>query len=112
MPYTFVAADALVLKVRENGRVVGAHTLIATGGNAEGYREILGLSAPPGTGGAAVQVLPAKSIVADRVAMKRELFWYPYTARRGKVQSLVTRLFAARDSAAPPRAAISRGSLC
>lgn len=27
-PYTFVAADALVLKVRENGRVVGVHTLI------------------------------------------------------------------------------------
>ena len=30
-PYTFVAADALVLKVRENGRVVGVHTLVATG---------------------------------------------------------------------------------
>jgi putative transposase len=40
-PYTFVAADALVLKVRENGRVVGVHTLIATGVNAGGYREIL-----------------------------------------------------------------------
>jgi putative transposase len=35
--YTFVAADALVLKVRENGRVVGVHTLITTGVNAEGY---------------------------------------------------------------------------
>ncbi len=30
-PYTFLAADALVLKVREAGRVVGVHTLIATG---------------------------------------------------------------------------------
>jgi putative transposase len=50
-PYTFVAADALVLKVRENGRVVGVHTLIATGVNAEGYREILGVrSAPPRMG--------------------------------------------------------------
>jgi putative transposase len=38
-PHTFVAADALVLKVRENGRVVGVHTLIATGVNVEGYRE-------------------------------------------------------------------------
>jgi hypothetical protein len=28
-PYTFVAADALVLKVRENGRVVNVHTLVA-----------------------------------------------------------------------------------
>jgi putative transposase len=43
-PYTFLAADALVLKVRENGRVVGVHTLIATGVNAEGYREILGVA--------------------------------------------------------------------
>jgi putative transposase len=43
-PYTFVAADALVLKVRENGRVVGVHTLVATGVNAEGYREILGVA--------------------------------------------------------------------
>lgn len=49
-PYTFVAADALVLKVRENGRVVGVHTLIATGVNAEGYREILGASAEDGAG--------------------------------------------------------------
>src|SRR6201992_4364153 len=42
-PYTFVAADALVLKVREAGRTVNVHALVATGVNAEGYREILGL---------------------------------------------------------------------
>jgi transposase-like protein len=42
-PYTFVAADALVLKVREGGRTVNVHALLATGVNAEGYREILGL---------------------------------------------------------------------
>src|SRR5271163_427570 len=42
-PYTFVAADALVLKVRETGRVVNVHALIAVGVNAEGYREILGI---------------------------------------------------------------------
>jgi len=41
-PYTFVAADALVLKVREGGRTVNVHALLATGVNAEGYREILG----------------------------------------------------------------------
>ncbi len=35
-PYTFVAADALVLKVRENGRVVNVHCLVATGVNADG----------------------------------------------------------------------------
>jgi len=36
-PYTFVAADALVLKVREGGRVVGVHAMIATGVNADGH---------------------------------------------------------------------------
>jgi putative transposase len=52
VPYTFVAADALVLKVRENGRVVGVHTLIATGVNAEGYREILGVQVTSAEDGA------------------------------------------------------------
>ncbi len=47
-PYTFVAADALVLKVREGGRVVGVHALLATGVNADGHREILGLTAVSG----------------------------------------------------------------
>ena len=42
-PYTFLALDALVVKVRERGRIVGVHTLIATGVNADGQREVLGL---------------------------------------------------------------------
>jgi len=41
-PYTFVAADALVLKVREAGCTVEMHALLASGVNADGYREILG----------------------------------------------------------------------
>jgi transposase-like protein len=52
-PYTFVAADALVLKVREGGRVVGVHALVATAVNGDGHREILGLhvtSAEDGAG--------------------------------------------------------------
>ncbi|NGP05142.1 IS256 family transposase [Rhodococcus sp. 14C212] len=51
-PYTFVAADALVLKVRENGRVVNVHALVAVGVNADGYREILGLDVTSGEDGA------------------------------------------------------------
>ena len=51
-PYTFVAADALVLKVRENGRVVNVHCLVATGVNGEGYREILGVQVTSGEDGA------------------------------------------------------------
>src|SRR4051795_6178180 len=42
-PYTFVAADALTMKVREGGRVVNTHVLVATGVNADGHREILGV---------------------------------------------------------------------
>lgn len=41
--YPFVLVDALVLKVREEGRVRARSALIATGINAAGYREILGL---------------------------------------------------------------------
>ena len=40
-PFTFVAADALTMKVREHGRVVNAVVLIATGVNADGHREVL-----------------------------------------------------------------------
>lgn len=42
-PYTFVAADALTMKVREGGRVIKVACMVATGVNADGYREILGL---------------------------------------------------------------------
>src|SRR3954463_13418901 len=51
-PYTFVAADALVLKVREGGRTVNVHALLATGVNADGYREILGLQVTSAEDGA------------------------------------------------------------
>ena len=51
-PYTFVAADALVLKVREGGRVVHVHALVATGVNADGHREILGLQVSSAEDGA------------------------------------------------------------
>jgi putative transposase len=42
-PFTFVAADALTMKVREGGRVVNAVVLVATGVNGDGHREVLGV---------------------------------------------------------------------
>jgi putative transposase len=42
-PFTFLAADALTMKVREHGRVVNAVVLVATGVNADGHREVLGV---------------------------------------------------------------------
>src|SRR5699024_396373 len=51
-PYTFLAADALVMKVREGGRVVPVHTYLATGVNSGGHREILGLQVASSENGA------------------------------------------------------------
>ena len=41
--YTFVWVDALTVKVREHGRTVNVHALVAVGVNADGGREVLGL---------------------------------------------------------------------
>ncbi len=51
-PYTFVWIDALTQKVREGGRTVNVHALIATGVNADGRREILGLDVATAEDGA------------------------------------------------------------
>lgn len=41
--FMFVAADALTMKVGEHGRVINVVVLLATGINADGHREVLGL---------------------------------------------------------------------
>jgi transposase-like protein len=51
-PYTFMWVDALTVKVREHGRVVNVHALVATGVNADGHREILGLDVASAEDGA------------------------------------------------------------
>lgn len=52
-PFTFVAADALTMKVRESGRVINAVVMVATGVNADGHREVLGLRVATSEAGAA-----------------------------------------------------------
>jgi putative transposase len=52
-PYRHLQADALALKVREGGRIVQAAALVATGVNADGHREILGLEVVTAEDGAA-----------------------------------------------------------
>ena len=52
-PFTFVAADALTMKVREGGRVINAVVLVATGVNGDGRREVLGLKVATSETGAA-----------------------------------------------------------
>lgn len=51
-PYTFTWIDAITQKVREGGRTVNAHALIATGVNADGHREILGIDVASSEDGA------------------------------------------------------------
>ena len=51
-PYTFVAADALTVKVREGGRVVNIATMVATGVNNDGHRKILGIEVSTAEDGA------------------------------------------------------------
>jgi putative transposase len=51
-PYTFVRTGALTQKVREGGRTVNVHCLIATGVNADGHREILGVDVTSSEDGA------------------------------------------------------------
>ena len=51
-PYTFVWIDALTQKVREGGRIINIHVLVATAVNADGRREILGLDVTSAEDGA------------------------------------------------------------
>lgn len=52
-PFTFVAADALTMKVREGGHVINAVVLLATGVNGDGRREVLGMRVATSETGAA-----------------------------------------------------------
>lgn len=52
-PFTFVAADALTMKVREGGRVINAVVLLATGVNGDGHCEVLGMRVATSETGAA-----------------------------------------------------------
>lgn len=52
-PYTYLWLDALTQKCREGGRIVNVATVVATGVNADGHREILGvdvITSEDGTG--------------------------------------------------------------
>ncbi|GAA0427041.1 hypothetical protein Acor_65820 [Acrocarpospora corrugata] len=51
-PYTFLWLDVLTQKVREGGRIVNVHCLVATAVNANGQRKILSLEVSPREDGA------------------------------------------------------------
>jgi putative transposase len=66
-PYAFVWLDALVVKVREGGRVANTAALVATGVNADGHREVLGLEVGAAEDGAAWTAF-LRSLVARGLA--------------------------------------------
>jgi len=66
-PYAFVWLDALVVKVREHGRVANTAALVATGVNGDGHREVLGLDVGAAEDGAAWTAF-LRSLVARGLA--------------------------------------------
>jgi putative transposase len=87
-PYSFVWMDALTQKVREGGRTVNVHVLVATGVNADGHREILGVevtSAEDGTGWLAfVRGLVARGLSGVQLVIS--------DAHRGLVEAIAATL--------------------
>jgi putative transposase len=86
--YTFMWVDALTIKVREHGRVVNVHGLLAVGVNAEGHREVLGLdvaSAEDGAGWVAfLRSLTARGLSGVRLVIS--------DAHRGLVDAIAATL--------------------
>ncbi|ACU69174.1 transposase mutator type [Catenulispora acidiphila DSM 44928] len=83
-PYPVLWIDALTQKVRENGRVVNVHALVAVGVNGDGGREILGIdvaSAEDGAGWLAfLRSLTARGLAGVQLVIS--------DAHRGLVESI------------------------
>ncbi len=86
-PYAFVWVDALTRKVREDGRIVNVHVLVATGVNADGHRKILGIevtSAEDGAGWLAfLRGLVARGLTGVQLVIsERTAAWWRRSGRR------------------------------
>ena len=71
-PYPFVMLDALVVEVREAGRIINACLVHATALNRDGYRESLGLDLVTSEDGAAWRIgaTPARRAPTPRTASR------------------------------------------
>jgi putative transposase len=111
-PYTFMWVDALTVKVREHGRVVNVHALIATGVNADGHREILGLdvaSAEDGAGWLAfLRGLVARGLSGVQLVISRR----PPRARCGDRVGAARRVLAALSHPLPAQPAHPGAQVC
>ena len=94
-PYVFVAAAALVLKVREGGRVVGVHALLAVG-VIPCEREVPAaawLGAPPTQWGTSPTATPS-SVLSARS--------WPSNTMSGPRAGATSASTSSTDSASPP----------
>ena len=107
-PYTFVWIDALTQKVREGGRTVNVHCLIATGVNADGCREILGIDVTSSEDGAGwlafLRGLAARGLSGVAAGHQRR----PRRAGERDRRGAARRLLAAVPDALPPQPAHPR----
>ncbi len=87
-PFTFVAADALTMKVREDGRVVNAAVLVATGVNADGHREVLGVQVATSETGPAWNTFFADLVARGLAGVKL----VTSDAHRGLVEAIAANL--------------------
>ncbi|NYD42077.1 transposase-like protein [Nocardioides panaciterrulae] len=97
-PYTFVATDALTMKVREGGRVLNVSVMVATGVNADGHREVLGIQVATGETHAGWLTF-FRDLVARGLTGSR---WSPATPTPASWRRSPPRCPARRGSAAAP----------
>lgn len=87
-PFVFVAADALTMKVREGGRVINSVVLVATGVNADGHREVLGMQVATAETGAAWSMFFADLVARGLTGVKL----VTSDAHRGLVEAVAANL--------------------
>ena len=94
-PFSFVAADALTMKVRENGRVINAVVLVATGVNADGHREVLGVKTVTSETGAAWNAFFADLVARGLTSGPDGVMLVTSDAHAGLVEAIAANLVGA-----------------
>ena len=111
-PFTFLAADALTMKVRENGRVVNAVVLVATGVNADGHREILGLKVATSETGAAWNAFFADLVARGLTSGPEGVLLVTSDAHAGLVEAIAANLPGAAWQRCRTHYAVNLMSVC
>src|SRR3954451_12776921 len=111
-PFAFLAADALTMKVRENGRVVNAVVLVATGVNADGHREILGVKVATSETHAGWNTFFADLVARGLTCGPGGVLLAASDAHAGRVEAIAANLPGAAWQRCRPHHAASLMSVC